>query len=200
MAERPIKIAAWNICGSSTGVHSWGAVQKINAFQWKIKERNKKANQAGTLPDIAFYLEAPEGKCEALPGIDSERWKKTYWVGTGVKENPRGILAVQYETKNAPTITRVENSDKGRTGIGVELSYGEKRIRVIGVWTTPPHSGGKFLSQEDYFEELEKILESFKAADFLVQDIPCIVVGDFNLNLSARKATERNDFEEKRKF
>ena len=175
MKERTIKIAVWNISGPPKGLHSWGAVSKINAFQWKID----------TLPDIAFYLETPEGRCECLPGIDSDQWEKTFWVGTGQKDNPRGILAVRYETTKNLKITRVKKVEGGIC-IGLELVYGTQLFQVIGVWAIPPE--GKRSGY--YFESLKKILRECKSAGFLKPDIPCIVVGDTNLNLSARAVSE----------
>ena len=52
---KEIKVAVWNISGATSGVHSPASVRKINELQKEFS------------PDIAFYLEAPEGTCEFLP-------------------------------------------------------------------------------------------------------------------------------------
>lgn len=164
MSENTIKIAVWNIYGPPPGKQFEKTAHKIKAFQDEVH------------PDIAFYLEAPEGKIESLPGIDPRCWKKTFWVGTGQQGNPRGILAVQYN--NAPEI-KDSVQVEGAVGLGLELAYGTERIQVIGVWTQLP-----------YFESLKNILHECRKAGFLKPDIPCIVVGDTNLNLSARAEAE----------
>ncbi|MBQ7209218.1 MAG: hypothetical protein IJS01_15590 [Lentisphaeria bacterium] len=161
-----IRIAVWNLTGPPSGVHFTQTVLKINAFQRKFA------------PDIAFYLEAPEARCEFLPGVESDKWAASFW--TGAEEGtPRGILCVKYQQPGHKDI-RIEKFEvpdpRNPTALGIEVFYKEKAfLRVLGVWTLP-----------DYMENLRGIVEKYRA--FLTEKeesgVLGVMAGDTNVILS----------------
>lgn len=189
MEKEKIKIAVWNIYGPTyVKDSSPKTAQKIECLEREVD------------PDIAFYLEAPDGTTKPLPDKFGCRKLPFYWVGADAEnKNPRGILVVDYTnthksltSEDAKTlkVTVIKEVAHG-TGIGIQLAWecGKELkpfLRIIGVWTTPPRGKNR---QNNYFESLTKILQECKDV-FLNAEIPCIVVGDTNLNLSSGAPSE----------
>ncbi len=174
MRDGKIKIGVWNIYGPTQGEHSPASKRKIEAFQ---NEEN---------PDIAFYLEAPKGSSV------NPKWEEKYpWV---CADNPRGILVV-HQDGITQKITQVKEAE-GMTAIGINLQHKEgdkeKNLRVIAVWT---HPAEKSKSQQTYLDSLKNILQYYKKNRFIEPQIPCVVVGDTNVNLAAGAAGMNDDSE-----
>ena len=181
MSEDTIRIAVWNIQGPPPGKQFKETARKINAFQQEVS------------PHIAFYLEAPNGEASALPKIRNQNWEKTLYEPAEPNDpdkpqNPRGILVVQYRKKNSkikiePFPINTPKNDIPRTAVGISVFWDKNEfLRVLGVWTTPEKSG-----QKDFRERLSAIVADYRTNGFFSPEnnIPCIVVGDTNVNLSA---------------
>ena len=192
MKDGKIKIAVWNIYGPTHGTKSPASAEKIKTFQEEVK------------PDIAFYLEAPDKNTEPIPEKEiNQNWENAIWR-PAEDGNPRGILAVNYtkcddESNEKLSIEEIElegnvpEDKKGRTALGIKIKLGDTEIfRILGVWTTPNTSSK---SQSAYFNTLSDILDKYKTCSkfFDNKDVLRVVVGDTNVNLSARAKDEKQE-------
>ena len=180
-----IRITVWNPLGGGSGEHCPTTARKIKAFQ---QENN---------PHIAFYLEAPHGGMDPLPNPDiSKSWRQSFWCGKEIG-NPKGILAVEYDScGNEIKVTDVKPAE-GKTALGLEVTCNGDVFRIIGVWTSPKKGKSSRPPRCDcrkkdgdptqalYFDVLADILQHYRDIDFLNPGVPCIVAGDTNVNLSA---------------
>lgn len=192
MKDGKIKIAVWNIYGPTHGTRSPASAEKIKSFQEEVK------------PDVAFYLEATDKDTPPIPEEKvNKNWDRAFWI-CSEKGNPRGILAVKYrkcgdESNEKLSIEEIKlegnnpENKKGRTALGMKIKFGDTEIlRILGIWTTPNTSSK---SQSAYFDTLSDILDKYKTYSefFDDKDVLRVVVGDTNVNLSARAKEEKQE-------
>ena len=213
MAKDKIRIAVWNLRGATTGEKSEFIADKINGFQRKYIGENKKDRIDIVL--YLESLEGTEKRLPGIDvssweeGIKipfENETKSSVWVpGRKSQRNyPKGILLVNYNkeleihlfcdedgtiTWQGPFAAEVANC---RTAIGFSVRLkcepNKELLRVLGIWATPEPdaaTGKVSTTQESYFTVLSNILHYYKANRFFASTVPCIVLGDTNVNLSS---------------
>ena len=213
MAKNGIRIAVWNLRGPTSGEKSRFTAHKINDFQIKYLRKKKKdpidialflESREGTEERLPGIDVSCWEKGIKIPS--KNEYKSSVWVpGRRNQRNyPKGILLVNYSKEleinlfcdEDGTITEHDlfpiEAANCRTAIGFSVRLkcdpSQEVLRVLCIWSLPEPDAvtGKVSTlQETYFTVLSNILHYYKANHFFASKVPCIVLGDTNVNLSS---------------
>lgn len=157
-------------------------------------------------------IRIPNSEKQKSTDDHKDKTKSSVWISARKndedKEYPKGILLVSYNQELEIELCCDENGDAlppneneaqaldqypgRRTAVGFKVFFQDKTdqelLRVLCIWTTPepnPATGKISNSQDTYFAVLKNILMHYKENHFFDTDVPCVVLGDTNVNLSS---------------